>query len=908
LNIDPRELEQRFGDLVDLEMSARIEALQAIGRNAPDLARRLAMLLDAHDADGDPVGDMHDQALRHLSTFDPESLVGRQLDGWTLLRLIGRGGMGVVYEARRERDGVAQEAAIKLLPAPLFDASAAQRFVHEARSLARLDHPGICRLRDWGHSAEGWPFLVLDLVHGEALPANGGSGPLREKLEVMARIADAVAAAHRQFVAHLDLKPANVRMAGEGMPVLLDFGVSRLLDDVDSGKGGATTRWLTPRYASPEQLRGEPPTAAADIHALGVMLYEQATGSAPFELEGISIADALQRIDRGAVPPRRLRPGLPRDLDAICARAMHPDPTRRYASAAELAADLRALIDKRPISARPDSLGYRISRLIARHPVAVPATAFGVAAVSVLAVLLALQAHDLARQRDRAELAARQANAATSLLLDSIKAADPTGEYGAQLKFSELIERAEVRVDTELAGIPQLQASVLSTLADVRRALGQNDLAIPLYQRARDMLANSALEGDDAIDLDHRVVAGLADALRGDDRTDEAIRIAEAAISASGQAPSPGLLLTLARARIAQSQDDDAEAAVQRALLGMTATDGEARAEAFGLLADIESMRNRYREAVDWQQRALDQLGQGNGTRAHRARILSAMAFNHSRLGAFDLALGESASALDLHLALYGEQHPATVRALLDQGYVMDDAGQWREALVVAERAMHIERKLSEGQSRRMERLLTFASTLHRRLQDSRTALGLLLQARDLATQLYPPGHRLLGNIHSNLGALHADLGNIAASIAEQRKAHEVYDTKAGDEPSRGRFIAAANLASALCDNDEAAEGVEWAARAEQEAASMLQADSWLLGNVRMIQARCMFRNGDPVGAEARALLVEQAYARSETPVQPSALISNAKLLMELNRALGRPTRAHEYAQRIAALEASAPD
>ena len=138
----------------------------------------------------------------------------------------------------------------------------------------------------------------------------------------------------------------------------------------------------------------------------------------------------------------------------------------------------------------------------------------------------------------------------------------------------------------------------------------------------------------------------------------------------------------------------------------------------------------------------------------------------------------------------------------------------------VAERAMRIERELSKGESRRMERLLAFASTLHRRLEDSDTALKLQLQARDLAERLYPPGHRILGNIYGNLGALYADLGDLPASISSHRKAYAIYDALADDGPSRGRFIAAANLASGLCDNRQAAEGVQWAARARQEAAA----------------------------------------------------------------------------------------
>jgi len=903
VRIDPRELERRFTELSALDGEARAAALRMLAAGSPELAVRLAELLTAHDATGDPLDRLREGALHRLSAFDPDALIGRRLGDWTLMRLLGRGGMGVVYEARDTRGGVTQEAAIKLLSAPLFDARAAERFVREARTLARLDHPGICRLRDWGHSEEGWPYLVLDLVRGETLPADGGVRPLRDKLATVARIADAVAAAHRQLVTHLDLKPANVRMADDRWPVLLDFGVARMLDAADA-PDTTRTRWLTPRYASPEQLRGEPATAAADIYALGVMLYEQAAGQPPFDLDGVSVTEALRRIEQGATPPGKLALGLSRDLDAICARAMHPDPTRRYASADAFADDLRALIDKRPVSARPDRLGYRLSRLFARYPVALPAGVLAVVAVASLAVLLAFQAGDLKRQRDRAEAAAQRANSATHLLLESIKAADPTGDYGAEMKLSDLIDQTSTRVDAELSATPRLHINALMTLADVRRALGQHTLAIPMYEQARAILADVPTDDADRHALDSELSVGLAESLRGADRVEDAIHTAESSLATAGKPPPTDLLMVLARAKLAQSREDDAEADVQRALLGMPDGDDDAHADAFALLGEIESKRYRYAEALRWQQRALDRLGDGPSSRARRAGVLSAMAFNHSRLENYELAEREAKAALDLRIAQYGERHPATVRTLLDLGYVLDDAGQWRKALDVGERAMRIERELSKGESRRMERLLAFTSTLYRRLEDSSTALKLQLQARDLAERLYPPGHRILGNIYGNLGALYADLGDLPAAIAAHRKAYAIYDAKADDGPSRGRFFAAANLASNLCDSKQATEGVQWATRARQEAARLLSADSWVLGNVRMILAKCLFETRHLAEAEAEALDVERVYQASKTPVAPNALKSNAELLARIEDAIGQPKQAALYRKKLAALDA----
>jgi|GEM_PF-928363 len=888
--IDPRELEQHFAELSEAAPQERADSLRALQAQSPELARRLALLLDAHESTRDPLSGLHTKAVKQISGFDPDSLIGRELDGWRLLGLIGRGGMGVVYEATRSADGVTQSAAIKLLSAPLFDQRAADRFVAEARALARLDHPGICRLRDWGRSPEGWPYLVLDLVRGVPLPVGDVQRTLQEKLALMARIADAVAAAHRQLVAHLDLKPGNVLIADSGRPVLLDFGVSRVL--IDEPTAGATlTRWLTPRYASPEQLRGESADASADIYALGVMLYEQVTGKPPFELEGVPVTEALRRIEQGIPNARRRNRILPRDLAAICARAMHADPERRYTSADAFADDLRALLDRRPVSARPDSLAYQASRLIARHPIAVPGSLVAAIAIVGLVILLGFQAHDLRRQRDRAEAAARRAESATGLLLDSIRAADPTGESGDKLTFSDLIDQTEARIDEELANSPQLYFDALMTLADVRRALGQNDQAIPMYQRADGLLQSLPNDDTDRPTMAHKLAFGLTEALRGADKVEQAIDTVEAALSQSGDSPPADLLMALARAELDQSRDNEAESAVQRALLAMDEDDADAHADAFALLGEVESIRYHYAESLKWQQLALERLGDDKHNRNRRAKLLSSMAFNHSRLNDHDQAEAEASKAVDLRVAQYGENHPATVLALRDLGYVLDDSGKWDQALQVAERAMRAEQIVSGGESRRMERLLSFASTTHRRLEDSETALTLLLQAKALGERLYPPGHRLLGNIYGNLGALYADLGDIPASIEAHRRAYAIYDAKADDGPSRGRFIAAANLASGLCESDQAEEGIEWGARAEREAEQLMSPDSLMVANVRMILAKCYLKNGNLAQAETLARSVQRTYETSDVPVAASARKSNLDLLGRIEKVIGNPRK-----------------
>ncbi|TVQ28426.1 MAG: serine/threonine protein kinase, partial [Wenzhouxiangella sp.] len=398
--IDPLALESHFDQLASLAPKERLAQLKLISRQSPDLARRLAALLDAHEATTTTMDGLVPSQLRHWTAFDPEQLIGQQLGDWLLTRELGRGGMGVVFAARREAEGVEQQAAIKFLSLPVFDAVLADRFVREAKMLTRLNHPGICRLRDWGRTDQGWPYLVLDLIDGQPIDEATSQWSRREKLATIAKVAETVAAAHRQMVIHLDLKPDNILIDAQRNAILLDFGVSRVLAEKDGEATATLTRWLTPNYASPEQLRGEPATAASDIFALGVITYQLLTGERPHDLTGLSITDALARLENPTWPQGGGRKRIQGDLRAVLARAMHPDASQRYASAQSLADDLQAVLARRPVAARPDSLAYRLKKLVQRNPIVAPLGALSAAAIVLLAAQLAWQANDLALQRD----------------------------------------------------------------------------------------------------------------------------------------------------------------------------------------------------------------------------------------------------------------------------------------------------------------------------------------------------------------------------------------------------------------------------------------------------------------------------------------------------------------------------
>lgn len=323
-------------------------------------------------------------------------LVGRRIGPWVLVREIGQGGMGVVWEAERGDREYKQRVAIKLMQSGLLSASQVARFRDERQILADLNHPGIARLLDGGTAADGLPYLVMEYVDGERLDdwLESRKPSLRERLKLFLLVSNAVEYAHRHLVIHRDLKPANILVTPEGAPKLLDFGIATLLDSsfgtVDAPTG--TGLRLTPAYASPEQVRGQPSSTASDIYSLGVLLYLLLAGRHPYADDVHDpLRDPLRTMraicETDPPPPsavagtgwRKLRG----ELDAIVGQAMRKDPEERYASVRALAEDIAAWLDARPVAAHNPPWWRRSLKQMRRHKTQTAAATM--VAVSILA-------------------------------------------------------------------------------------------------------------------------------------------------------------------------------------------------------------------------------------------------------------------------------------------------------------------------------------------------------------------------------------------------------------------------------------------------------------------------------------------------------------------------------------------
>ncbi len=537
---------------------------------------------------------------------------GQQLGPYELLRELGRGGMGVVWLARRSDGAFNREVALKLPHAHLLAGAVRERFDRERDILAALDHPHIARFFDAGLAADGQPYLALEAVDGQPITAwcREQALPLAARLDLFAQVADAVSHAHGQLIAHRDLKPANVLVGANGQVKLLDFGIAKLLAADEGGELGAIdstalTRangvLATPRYAAPEQLNGGAVSVATDVYSLGLMLFELLTDQAP-----PAPGEALPPPSR-AVSDAARRKALTGDLDAIVDRALQPRPQDRYASVAALAEDLQHHRQHRPIAARHLSRWALALRYARRHRVPVALTAGLALALLAGSAGVAWQAHEARAQ-------ARRAEAVKDFMLSIFSAADPRvagGKPNGQTPAKTLLDRIAARIDDKFAGDPELRIELLRTAADIYRELGEDAAYEALQQR------QLALVRERFGPLHHNVLEGEIEAAfraytRGDLATCRSLLAqADGQLRAAGRDQHPlRAFWWMNRGICLRDQADQAPArldALQRAvaLFAQLQPGQRGHVTALAELATDHSSQMRLTEAADNNRRAI---------------------------------------------------------------------------------------------------------------------------------------------------------------------------------------------------------------------------------------------------------------------------------------------------------------
>jgi len=780
-----RRLKQLFLEARELAGPERRQFLDHNCSRDPGLLEDVESLLAADTPDEFMVPPFSEES----ETLTGRSkLVGAAIGPYQIHEVIGSGGMGQVFLASRADGAFDKRVAIKVLKQGLQSDELLARFQLERQSLARLEHPGIARLIDGGTTEDGRPYFVMEHIDGRRIDdyctAKGLS--TRERLLIFLRVCDAVHHAHQNLLIHRDLKPDNVLVTEAGEPKLLDFGIAKLL-----APGGSTARttlsqspgsFMTPEYASPEQVRGEALTTATDVYSLGVVLYELLTGCLPYRLETRSLPE-IQRVVCETEPQRPslqdAAKQLRGDLDNIVLMALQKEPARRYASVEQFAEDLRRHLSGKPVIARVATLRYRAGRFIRRNKAPVLAAAILLLALVAGTVTTAWQAQLAAKQRDTAEANLAQARQITTFLVDLFSISDPAESEGQELTARQILDRGAEHVRTELSDQPRVQAALMHTIGLVyvklglfepaealleealavrRRLLGERDPQVAETLNAlgllkleagdyleAEQLSASALEirqtllGDEHVDtLETRSNLGLV--YQAQARYDQAIstlrQVLEIRLRLFGhEAPSVAVSRNnLAGALYGQGDYAGAEALLREALETDRRVHSDRHPDVARRLNNIGLMRHAqgdYQGARDLYEQALEIRRQAYGeNHPEVAKTLNNL--GGVCLGEGDLRGAEAKirAAIDVYRAVHGGDHPDVAQSSINLASILQQQERFEEAEALYREALAIQDRL------RGEANPAIAGTLVR--------LGQLLMATGRAEEAEDPLRRAL--------------------------------------------------------------------------------------------------------------------------------------------------------------------
>jgi tetratricopeptide (TPR) repeat protein len=779
-------LERLFHEGCEVDTEDRSAWLRALALAEP-LRTALEGMLSQWTQDDDLV-------RKALSTVFARTLripaAGTRLGAYRLVRELGSGGNGVVFLAERADNQYEQQVAIKLMRG-FGSPDEQQQLRNERQLLADLKHPNIARLIDGGETPDGFPYLVMEYVPGSPIvdACKRLDMPIERRIELVRDLAQAVHYAHQRLVIHRDIKPTNVLLRDDGRPILLDFGIAKLLDPIGQ-YATSTQRWFTPAYASPEQRRGDLLSTASDVYSLGLLLFELLAGRPP-------LPDAEGRVPApSSVCKGARRALLPPDLDRIVLRCTAPNPLRRYPSAQVLADDLQCYLQGDPVQAMPGSLGYRLGKRLRKHP-------RGTVAAILAAVALALAGWRLYEESARAQIEAQAAEAATAYLVELFKELDPQRARSPTLSLEQLLDRGSHR----LAKVPGLS---VPSQARLRATLGENYLALGLAQKA-------------------------------------IVELSAALAAVSPEDPHRARWLQqLGAAHLERRSYALAEASFRQAMMNRGDRSGTVLASALEGLGDTFALQGRHADAERALSRAVEIHEQNGaagrvaalGARAKWAKLLTLMGRSDEALQLLEPALRELQRTSTLAAA-------ELRAAQLVHAIVLRDLSRYDEAEAV------LRTLLAHGESLLGPRS-AFVKDVHTQLGLTFVERGRTLEAvahmraayeiERGAMAPYDPAHAA---VLSNLADLYTEVGDLAQAEPLLRKAASIMETQpAGPARTATRL----NFGRLLMLLDRADEARHWL-KVEIDPA---QADAALLRGVQRLHlAEWERRFGSPQRASA---------------------------------------------------------
>jgi len=682
---------------------------------------------------------------------------------YRIVREIGEGGMGVVYLAMHEGPGFERPVALKVVRRDMDTGQMLRRFQLERRLLAALRHPNVARLLDAGAMPDGRPYFVMDFVEGTPIDGYCERRRLsvRERLRLFLAVASAVEHAHASLIVHRDIKPGNILVSEAGVPVLLDFGIGKLLDRSITSDPSVSTemmtsgRAFTPAYASPEQIRGEPVSTATDVYGLGALLYQLLTSKRPFEGTGIALEQAV--LDTDPPKPSAATGGtLDSDLDAIVLKAMRKEAERRYTSVAALSDDLQRYLDGQPVRAHAGSFSYRAGKFARRNRMAIAAASVVFTALVGATWYSTAQARAVARERDKAL-------AVQTFLLEMFGSAGQ--QRGDSVSIRQLLDGQAALLPTAYPGEPEMQAEMLAVLAEGYDRLGLFPQAEPLAQQALE-LRRAAL-GPNHPDLAFSTsLLGWIQHQRGRSKEGEELLREALALWRDARPKNPAgharTLNDLGVVREAQSQYADAAAlyreaiAIRRRELGASS---RAVAVTSSNLAVVLYRTGDVPGAIVAAESALAVMRRASGPDHQRSTLIQGnLAAMRASRGDLAGAEAEYRDVLARQERVLGRQHPVTSGTIYALASVLRSQRRFADAeSVAAEALVNFERAHGSAHLRTAQALIMLG-TIRSSLGRTREAIPLLQRAHDIQASVRGPEHREVAALRARVDSLRRTL------------------------------------------------------------------------------------------------------------------------------------------------------
>jgi serine/threonine-protein kinase len=771
-----------------------------------------------------------------LGDRDEAQLIGRRVGAYDVVRLVGYGGMGAVYEGVRADGDFDKRVAIKVMRPGMGSDIALRRFRYERQILASLNHKNIAGMFDGGVTEDGEPYFVMEYVEGTPLTTYCADQRLsiRERVTLFRQVCAAVQHAHQQLIVHRDLKPGNILVTGDGSVKLLDFGIAKLLREEEGPgqlpmtRGGM--RVFTPEYASPEQVRGLALTPASDIYSLGVLLYELLVGHRPFSTDGKLLSEIEQEICH--VPPTRpsaavgahrttefgetsavrLRRQLAGDLDAIIQTALAKEAAMRYGTAQQLSDDLRHWLDGHPVGARKAWFGYRMRKFVLRNRYAVAAAAL--ALVALIGGIVTTS-----RQARIARVEANKATEVNQFMIDMLSAADP-GFDGRDVTVLTVLNRAAADVRTRQLD-PEVEGQIRHTIAQTYYGLGLYDSSTVHAKRAFELRRQQRGLEDPSTLISMSYVVSAAEAQGAFVQAESLSRVALDAwrrIPDRSRTEEATALDNLARQLEHQGRLDESYALkLESIAIRRTLTDSASRADlpyTLNNLAVSAQYAGRFDEGERLLREALQVAAETHGRESWMyGEILKALASNQSeqqRSAQADSMIRESVTIMGKVL---GTEHPNYQRVLLNQAEIAYVAGDMNTAVrAAAEVVRRIGTVVPEAEPAAAAALQVHGLALDslKRYEEGGVSLQ---RSFELRARYLPAGHWATFSSQAVLGYHQGRMGRHQQGVTLMAQAYEKLAELRGADALVTRRVAT-RIAEVYGRWGKKADSLKWAAKA----------------------------------------------------------------------------------------------